>query len=187
MIFLASQIWIWIVAGFVFGAAIGWWLSGAMMLDLGGTKATAFKSQGSQPGSISVLSESLLQTQRELEACQQSLVDAEAKLKDLEVRFKPKDQTMSRGGGSDARATIQPSSRATAERDDLKLIYGIGPVIENKLAELDITTYRQIVSLTEEDILRVGEYLDYFPGRIERDGWLSSARELHRQKYGEEI
>ncbi len=73
------------------------------------------------------------------------------------------------------------------ERDDLKKIYGIGPVIERKLGELDIITYRQIALLSPEEIVIVSEHINYFPGRIERDRWLESARELHQEKYGEDV
>lgn len=181
MLFLASQIMFWIVLSFLFGLGIGWWISGAMMLDLGSTQI-GFKKEGKDApsGSISVLSESLLKTQRELEACQQSLVQAEARLKELDMRYEKKPP---------ARPAPRPvpAGNAHADRDDLTLIHGIGPVIERKLAELNITTYRQIANLTPEEIQRISRFLDYFPGRIERDGWITSARELHRRKYGEEI
>ena len=32
----------------------------------------------------------------------------------------------------------------------------------------------------------VNDALEVFPGRIERDDWMSSARELHREVYGTE-
>ena len=187
MLFLASQIWLWIAAGFLFGALIGWWMSGAMMLDLGSTAFTSIKSDSAQKGSISVLSDSLLKTQRELESCQESLAIAEAKLKELGIETARQDKAIPRQASSTSRATIQADSTDELERDDLTLIYGIGPVIERKLAQLDITTYRQIAGLSIEELLQVGDYINYFPGRIERDGWQESARELHRQKYGEEI
>ncbi len=37
-----------------------------------------------------------------------------------------------------------------------------------------------------EDVAIVNEALEVFPGRIERDDWMGSARELHREVYGVE-
>lgn len=64
-----------------------------------------------------------------------------------------------------------------AAKDELTLIKGIGPVLEKRLNELGITTFRQIAGLTGEDIQRVNSVLE-FKGRIEREGWVRQAREL---------
>ena len=63
-------------------------------------------------------------------------------------------------------------------RDDLTLIKGIGPVIQKKLMELGIHTFRQISEFTEEDIARVSAAIRFFPGRIQRDHWPSQAAAL---------
>ncbi len=68
--------------------------------------------------------------------------------------------------------------------DDLKRISGIGPAIESRLAEIGITTYRQIAHFTDEDIERVGAHIDFFADRIRREGWVVQAAALHRQTYG---
>ena len=69
--------------------------------------------------------------------------------------------------------------------DDLKLIVGIGPVLERMLQQLGIATYRQIARWTERDIDDMDARLPEFPGRIRRDAWVTQARELHQSKYGE--
>ena len=69
--------------------------------------------------------------------------------------------------------------------DDLKLIVGVGPVLERMLYQLGITSYRQIAHWTERDIDDVDSRLHEFPGRIRRDGWVTQARALHQSKYGE--
>lgn len=69
--------------------------------------------------------------------------------------------------------------------DDLKLIVGIGPVLERMLRELGITTYRQIARWTERDIERIEARLGGFPGRIRRDGWVAQARALHQSLHGD--
>lgn len=71
--------------------------------------------------------------------------------------------------------------------DDLKLIVGIGPVLERMLHQLGITTYRQIARWTERDIDEFDARLPEFPGRIRRDAWVTQARELHQSKFGEPI
>jgi predicted flap endonuclease-1-like 5' DNA nuclease len=68
--------------------------------------------------------------------------------------------------------------------DDLKLIVGVGPVLERMLQQLGITTYRQIARWTEHDIDEFDAKLPEFPGRIRRDGWVTQARALHASKYG---
>ena len=69
--------------------------------------------------------------------------------------------------------------------DDLKLIVGVGPVLERMLHRLGVATYRQIAHWSERDIDEIDAKLPEFPGRIRRDGWVTQARELHQSKYGE--
>jgi predicted flap endonuclease-1-like 5' DNA nuclease len=68
--------------------------------------------------------------------------------------------------------------------DDLKLIVGIGPVLERMLHRLGVATYRQVAHWSERDIDEIDAQLPEFPGRIRRDGWVTQARELHQSKYG---
>jgi len=65
-----------------------------------------------------------------------------------------------------------------AEKDDLKMISGIGPFIERRLHALDIYTFRQISKFTAKDIETIGVAIIYFSGRIERDEWVAQAKEL---------
>ena len=69
--------------------------------------------------------------------------------------------------------------------DDLKLIVGIGPVLERMLHQLGVGSYRQIARWSEQDIDAIDARLPEFPGRIRRDAWVTQARELHAAKYGE--
>ncbi|GAB3013797.1 hypothetical protein [Spirosoma pulveris] len=75
--------------------------------------------------------------------------------------------------------------RATAtEADDLKDIVGIGPFLERKLHSLGIYTYRQIANFTKEDVDKVNELIEFFPGRIERDEWVNQAKAIYEHKTG---
>jgi predicted flap endonuclease-1-like 5' DNA nuclease len=68
--------------------------------------------------------------------------------------------------------------------DDLVLIHGVGPKIAKLLVSMGITSFRQVARFTPDDIETVTEALEAFPGRIERDDWVGSARQLHREAYG---
>lgn len=74
-----------------------------------------------------------------------------------------------------------------AEKDDLKLINGIGPVLEGKLNAAGIGSYRQVAVLTEVDVDRLESEVINFSGRIRRDDWIGQAKELHAKKYGEQL
>jgi predicted flap endonuclease-1-like 5' DNA nuclease len=68
------------------------------------------------------------------------------------------------------------------EKDDLKMISGIGPFIEERLHALDIFTFRQISKFTANDIKIINSAIEYFSGRIDRDEWVSQAVEIvHNQ------
>jgi len=71
--------------------------------------------------------------------------------------------------------------------DDLKLIVGVGPVLERMLHQLGVTTFRQVAYWSERDIDEFDAKLHEFPGRIRRDAWVTQARALHQSKYGEAL
>jgi len=68
------------------------------------------------------------------------------------------------------------------EKDDLKMISGIGPFIERRLNALDIFTFRQISKFTARDIETINDAIIYFYGRIDRDEWVAQATELVNSK-----
>ena len=61
--------------------------------------------------------------------------------------------------------------------NDLKLISGIGPKLEQVLNGLGVWTYAQIAGWGREEIAWVDDYLS-FKGRIGRDGWIGQAAKL---------
>ncbi len=69
------------------------------------------------------------------------------------------------------------------DKEDLKIIGGIGPFIEEKLNNLGIYTYEQISSFDEKMINLVTDAIEFFPGRIERDQWVKQAKSLFDAKY----
>lgn len=85
-------------------------------------------------------------------------------------------------GEKPARAVRAPKpapegATAATARDDVKLIGGVGPALEKKLAAAGVTTLTQIAAWTPEDVERIGAELG-FKGRIEREEWIDQAKEL---------
>tara|TARA_R110002020_G_scaffold34066_11_gene103509 strand:- start:1052 stop:1921 length:870 start_codon:yes stop_codon:yes gene_type:complete len=61
--------------------------------------------------------------------------------------------------------------------DDLKLISGIGPKLEQVLNGLGVWTFTQIAGWQPEEAAWVDDYLQ-FGGRVERDDWITQAGAL---------
>lgn len=73
-------------------------------------------------------------------------------------------------------AKPKPASQP-AQKDDLKRIRGIGPQNEARLNAEGITTFAQIAAWSKSEQAEMGERLA-FPGRIEREEWVSQAGKL---------
>ena len=74
------------------------------------------------------------------------------------------------------------TTTATIEPDDLTRIKGVAGVLEARLHELGITTFKEITTWTDEDMDRIDDHLG-FEGRIQRDDWQGQARRFHNEKY----
>lgn len=72
---------------------------------------------------------------------------------------------------------------APADADDLKEIGGVGPALEEKLNSFGIYKFDQIAKWTKKNVAEFDELLS-FKGRIERDEWISKAKDLHKEKHG---
>ncbi|OED39057.1 hypothetical protein AB833_16055 [Chromatiales bacterium (ex Bugula neritina AB1)] len=70
------------------------------------------------------------------------------------------------------------------QRDKLTEIKGVGPVLEKALHSTGIYYFRQVALLDEDGVVELQEQMPNFPGRIQRDDWVSQARQLHENKYG---
>lgn len=71
-------------------------------------------------------------------------------------------------------------SKPAAKPDDLKLLKGVGPVLEKKLNAEGITNFTQIAAWKKADIAGFDAKLN-FRGRIERDGWVAQAKNLAKK------
>jgi NADH-quinone oxidoreductase subunit E len=62
--------------------------------------------------------------------------------------------------------------------DDLKLIWGVGEKLAERMNELGIWHYDQVAAWTPAEVAWFEAQLPGFKGRIERDKWLEQARKL---------
>ena len=64
-----------------------------------------------------------------------------------------------------------------AKADDISLIGGVGPKMEQGLHELGYTTFAQIAAWTADDVTKVEAHLKQ-KGRVGREEWIEQAAEL---------
>lgn len=80
-------------------------------------------------------------------------------------------------------SSLQPTAsrpkemRKPPKPDDLKLISGVGPKLEELLNTLGIWKFSQISKWSDAEVNWVDDYMQ-FGGRIERDGWVEQARKF---------
>ncbi len=86
---------------------------------------------------------------------------------------------VSEGEAEEKSATKKAPAKKAAGGDDLKKISGVGPALEAKLHDHGVTSYAQIAAWTPEEVAEMDEKLS-FGGRIERDDWVSQAKDLNK-------
>ena len=72
-------------------------------------------------------------------------------------------------------------TEAPESRDDLKRISGIATVLEGRLNDFGVYTFKQIIQWSPEEVEEYSRLLA-FRDRIERDDWQGQARDFYRQK-----
>ncbi len=123
------------------------------------------------------------------------LQDFEKQLKQIAEELERCRQKMAEAGKSKEEKTLERIKQKAADidfdrigtasfenRDPLQKIKGIGPFIEQKLYALGIYTFRQIANFSPEDEEMVNKAIEFFPGRIKRDGWKKQAAGLVSQE-----
>ncbi|KIN72998.1 ATP synthase subunit E [Sulfitobacter guttiformis KCTC 32187] len=78
---------------------------------------------------------------------------------------------------SDTKPAVLLTSARAEGADDLKLISGVGPKLEQTLNDLGVYHFDQVAKFKKKDIAWVDARLR-FKGRIERDDWMSQAKVL---------
>jgi len=76
-----------------------------------------------------------------------------------------------------AAAPLAAPVGGAAKADDISLIGGVGPKMEQGLHELGYTTFAQIAAWTADDVAKVEAHLKQ-KGRVGREEWIEQAKEL---------
>ncbi len=120
--------------------------------------------------------------QSEHEGCTKRIKALEAELKAAKTGTAPEsdeDEALARVASKKSHVDFGRIGHALAdEKDDLKLIKGIGPFLEKKMNALGIVSFRQVANFNEADEDTINEIIEFFPGRIKRDQWVKQAREF---------
>jgi predicted flap endonuclease-1-like 5' DNA nuclease len=95
-------------------------------------------------------------------------------------------ETVSRSVETEVILHAEPSIPGERE-DDLKTISGLGPALEKRLNTYGINTYRQLATLSEEEIRHIEKSVIKLSGRIHRDQWIEQAKQQHFRKYQEKL
>jgi len=148
MIYLFLQTWAWVLGAFILGLFFGWWLCGRCCCN-----SSKESSVESKPTEKKSKTKSAPAKKSKPKAAVNEVVDVEESWKPLGLTSKPKDL------------------------DDLKRVKGIGAVIEKTLHSLGIYQFQQVADFTEENISWVDNHIS-FPGRIQREEWVSQAKKL---------
>ncbi len=77
--------------------------------------------------------------------------------------------------------------RSQPERwDDLTLLRGVGEVLQQRLHDCGVHTFKQIAYWTEGNVEAFSSKIDA-RDRIRRERWVNQARDMHFLKYGEKL
>ena len=158
MWYLFFQTWGWILTAFILGLLVGWWLCGRCRCN--GEKTEMQGDTSASTASVAAATTETVDT--EVPATANIVTDTD----ELHV-----DDAWQPAGYSE-----RPD-----DADELKRIKGIGPVIEKTLNELGIYQFKQIADFTSDNVAWVDKYIS-FPGRIDREEWVSQAKALAEGK-----
>ena len=128
---------------------------------------------------VEVLEDTSDDAKEETKAREAELSAKEEKLKAKEAEIDSKQAELDRIAAKAETIDFGVIGTASAsEKDDLKVIKGIGPFIEEKLNALGIYTFAQIAKMPSDLEDEVNVAIEFFPGRVKRDKWVKQAKEL---------
>lgn len=157
--FLLSEIWFLLALAILLGLFAGWLIWGR--------RGAADTSEADR-------------LRGELDACRKRGATLSDRVDSLEKELKASGQAAAKSAAAPV-AMSRPVSLAAPRKnkpDDLKLIKGVGPVLEKLCHELGYFHFDQIAKWTESEIAWVDEHLEGFKGRVTRDEWVVQARDL---------
>jgi NADH-quinone oxidoreductase subunit E len=68
--------------------------------------------------------------------------------------------------------------KAIGKADNLKLIHGVGPALEQLLNKIGVWHFDQIANWSAKELAWIDEKLEGFKGRAKRDDWIKQAKKL---------
>lgn len=81
-------------------------------------------------------------------------------------------------GNENLLKSIGVFDKETQTADDLKLISGVGPKMEETLNSIGIFTFEQVSKLTDNEYDLLDSLIESFKGRAKRDDWAGQAKNL---------
>ena len=130
---------------------------------------TILKSSGERYKNIRERGDSLVGTGSDARTSNLKLEETTTAKRPLQDK-KEKLENLLKGVGT-FDATVQTA-------DDLKVINGIGPKMEEILNSIGIFTYAQVSKMTKREYDLLDDITGSFPGRAERDDWSGQAKKL---------
>ncbi len=100
------------------------------------------------------------------------------KVKPVAAKAEKTTQDASSSGSAKKPRTMKAPRKSGA--DDLKLIKGVGPKLENTLNSMGFFHFDQIAKWGQDELAWVDLNLEGFKGRASRDGWIEQAQKLAR-------
>lgn len=166
--YTTGEILVWLILAAVLGFILGWLIRSWLHSRKSNAELQKLRDENAE-------------LQRQLDECRANCGGAEAVAEPLAEPEPTQAEAVALVGGEIATRT---SGDEEAPKDDLREVFGIGEVISKMLYSMHITSFRQIARFTPQDIATVAQALQFFPDRIRRDDWMSSARKLNIQHYG---
>lgn len=152
MIYLIGQIFIYLLAAFIFGLIIGWLLTNQIQND--------------KLKKLEKLSRiNIASLEQELKRVSDDLKEEKSKARSFKSVHSPEKRASS-------------EKEEITHPDDLKRIHGIGPYLEKRLNQYGIFNFSQLIQMDSEAIDKLSNYIGPFPDRIVRDDWIGQAKKL---------
>ncbi|HFC30998.1 MAG TPA: DUF1049 domain-containing protein [Oceanospirillales bacterium] len=180
MNYLLSQIFLCLLATFILGFVIGWlWknLSCKKCKD----EITALRREIAELKKKSFGSKPLVKKAKTTQETISSLAgEIPKKETDIETEtVKVAEVVEEKEESKDFGMPTFLSEPHNGKADDLKRIKGIGKILEATLFEKGVFHFHQIAAWTEENAKWMDTFMQ-FPGRIEREDWISQAKLLSK-------
>jgi molybdopterin-containing oxidoreductase family membrane subunit len=85
-------------------------------------------------------------------------------------------------GNEDLLKSIGVFDKESQTADDLKLISGVGPKMEETLNSIGIFTFEQVSKMTDNEYDMLDSLIESFKGRAKRDDWAGQAKNLKNKE-----